>query len=246
MLANRNVTNITSDDFLAMGCIKVVSQRGRVAFKLNKKFIAVECNECKILKPTLEFASHWQRFANVATECKECRKEYALKNKDRIRDYKDEWTKVNKGYTTKWREKNPERNLLIEQNRRARIKSLPHELTSNQLNQINRHFGNKCALTGEKVDLHLDHVIPLKTGHGGTVCGNVIFISRQLNLSKHDANIFEWFDANRERFNLSQRKFDELIEYLAQLNDMSTQEYRAYVDWCFDNPRDINEMEATG
>lgn len=139
---------------------------------------------------------------------------------------------------------NRERNKLRVIRRRARETALSDDLTPEQLTEINAYFYSICALSAEPTDLHTDHVIPISIGHGGTTRGNVIPLSATLNQSKSNAHIFEWFDLNRERFNLPQRKFDGLITYLSDANDMTPQEYRSYVDWCFDNPRVIDEASG--
>lgn len=139
---------------------------------------------------------------------------------------------------------NPEIYKVNTNRRRARVLSLPDDLTTEQLSEINASFSNTCALSGEPTDLHADHVLPISIGHGGTTYGNMAPLSATLNMSKHANHIFEWFNANRERFNLEQSRFDALIEYLAQANEMTPTEYRAYVDWCFDNPMVI--CETTG
>lgn len=186
----------------------------------------------------------------------ETSKKYRENNKARISETTQKYREVNRvritqnnrrhrlKYERKLYKNNPEIKLIRQQRRRARERALPDDLTAEQLTEINATFYNTCALSGEPMDLHLDHVIPLSTGHGGTTYGNMIPLSAELNLSKHAQHIIEWFQLNRERFNLSQRKFDELITYLAEANEMTTDEYRAYVDWCFDNPRVIDEASG--
>lgn len=171
-------------------------------------------------------------------------RKYREANPEKVAEAIRKWRELNHGYGRKYYEANPEIYRLNSQRRRARVNALPYDLTAEQQDAIFATFNGRCILTCEPMDLHLDHVIPLAIGHGGTTYGNLIPLRADLNLSKNASHIFEWFEANRERFNLSQRKFDELIEYLAQINEMSTQEYRAYVDWCFDNPRDINAIET--
>lgn len=127
------------------------------------------------------------------------------------------------------------------QRRIARQKNLPNTLTTVGANEILTKFKNKCAITGDG-NYHMDHVIPISAGHGGTVYGNMIPLRADLNISKSDRNIFDWFADNRERFGLEQRKFDELIEYLADINGMTTQEYEEYVRRCHDNPRTVDEV----
>lgn len=53
----------------------------------------------------------------------------------------------------------------------------------------------------------------------------------------------QWFEANRQRFDLSQERFDSLIAWLASANAMSVEEYRDYVYHCHENPRTINELK---
>jgi hypothetical protein len=118
---------------------------------------------------------------------------------------------------------------MYKERRRARERSLPDTFTLTQLNETLAQFNGGCALTGDSFAIHWDHVIPLATGHGGTIYGNMIPLRADLNVSKSDANIFEWFKTNKQRFELSQERFDALIRWLAQVNEMSTSEYRDYV-----------------
>ncbi|MEW4281722.1 HNH endonuclease [Priestia megaterium] len=119
--------------------------------------------------------------------------------------------------------------------RNARERSLPNDLSNEQQDAIMTHFNNACALTGETIDLHLDHVIPLAAGHGGTTYGNMIPLRGDLNCSKNDSNLFEWFKSNRRRFELSQERFDALVQYLADVNEMTVEEYTKYYYECFED-----------
>lgn len=144
-----------------------------------------------------------------------------------------------------WQAANLVRCALNTQRRRARKATLPDTLTIKQQSVIASHFDGGCAVTGSS-DYHMDHVIPLACGHGGTIYRNMIPLRADLNTSKKDRNIFEWFEVNKERHSMEQTKFDTLIAYLAEVNEMSTKEYRAYVDWCFDNPRTIDDLTTEG
>ncbi|MBW3113554.1 hypothetical protein KYJ26_16995 [Bacillus sp. MCCB 382] len=125
-------------------------------------------------------------------------------------------------------------------NRRAKEKLLPFGYDENDLLDTLEVFGG-CVLTGD-ADIHLDHVIPIAIGHGGTIKSNMIPLRSDLNMNKKKSNIFEWFSANKQRFNLSQEKFDTLIDYLAELNEMTREEYREYVYWCHANPRTVDQL----
>ena len=74
----------------------------------------------------------------------------------------------------------------------------------------------------------------------------MIPLRADLNISKSARCIFDWFYDVKDHFNLPQTKFDELIEYLADINGMTANEYEDYVRWCHDNPRVIDETESAG
>ena len=86
--------------------------------------------------------------------------------------------------------------------------------------------------------------MPISIGHGGTTYGNMWPLCIRLNSSKHNKNIFDWFETNRQRLELSQDKFDTLIKYLADANGKTVEEYRGYVYWCHENPRTLEELET--
>lgn len=167
-------------------------------------------------------------------------KRYYAENQDKIIKYREEnrarYTELNR----KWREKNKERGLLPTRLRRARILTLPNDLTAEQQEFLISKFDG-CALTEDK-EFDFDHVIPLTVGHGGTTYGNMIPLRHDLNQSKGNKNIFEWFEANRQRFNLSQEKFDSLIEWLADTNSVSVEDYKAHVYWCHENPHSLDDL----
>lgn len=140
--------------------------------------------------------------------------------------------------------KNKLNRSLIMQRRYARKRALPDDLTLEQYEETLSHFSYGCALTGQHNDIEQEHAIPLSIGHGGTTFGNCYPMASGLNQSKNNANIFEWFETNSQRFNLEQSRFDRLIEWLGKANGMTVEEYRDYVYWCHANPRSIDELKA--
>lgn len=234
----------------------------------GKKSYCKECNKERTRKYYKENASKLREYARKyykenAEEVREYTKKYYRKNIEARRKYNQKHRENNKEYYRelfrKWRNDNKEKireydrlyrarrkdsRRLYEQRRRARKALLPDTLTEAQRLEIFDFFDGKCSLSDTAENIHMDHVIPLITGHGGTIYENIIPLRDDLNLSKNDRNIFEWFADNRERFGLSQRKFDELIEYLADINEMTVEEYRDYVYWCHDNPRTLDEIEV--
>ncbi|PRT35311.1 hypothetical protein [Bacillus wiedmannii] len=227
-----------------------------------------ECSEWKILEDYYVEKRGNEQY--IKSKCKECQRnqsrEWKVNNKERIKETAEKWKAENcmqvneymhlygiryrERNKTKiaeqkriWKQNNPERVKLSIQVRRARKKSLPHNWTLEQKAEMMDYFDGKCALTGES-KITEEHAIPLSIGHGGTVHGNMWPLCSRLNSSKYNKNIFEWFETNRQRFELSQAKFDRLIEWLAAANEMTVEEYRDYVYWCHENPNDVLESEA--
>lgn len=125
---------------------------------------------------------------------------------------------------------------------RAAKKALPNRWGQRDRRNILKCFNGSCALTQANTQLHLDHFIPIATGHMGTVVGNVVPLSAIVNQSKSDSNPFEWFEANRQRFELSQSAFDALVAKLAQQNGLTPEEFRDFTYWCFANPRSLTQI----
>jgi hypothetical protein len=178
--------------------------------------IFMTCCNCGREKSLENYSPNPGNFLGIDGRCKSC-----------VKKFKQDWQKNNK-----------EKTAGATHRRRARLMSLPHDLTDEDIDDILGVFKG-CVLTGDS-NIHLDHVIPLAVGHGGTIYGNIVPLRADLNFSKNDSNIFEWFGANRQRFELSQERFDKLIEWLASANAMTIEEYRAYVYECHAYPRNID------
>ncbi|WP_157349596.1 hypothetical protein [Bacillus sp. EE-W1] len=159
-----------------------------------------------------------------------------------LRNYRKENREKENERVRTWRKENPERHKAIQHRRRARKKALVDDFTHIQMREVLAYFSGGCALTGSE-NIHWDHVIPLVTGHAGTTLGNMIPLRHDLNESKGEQNIFEFFKMNRQRFELSYEKFNFLIKWLAAVNDKTIQEYRDYVYWCHENPRKLDDLE---
>lgn len=224
--------------------------------------IGKTCTNCGSWKPLINYYKSKKGLGGRNSICPECvkvlrtpymeanreiRRErtriWARENRERKTEYKRKWRLKNPGYESKWWSEHRELANVIAQRRRSRVRALPSDLTYDEYLEVLSYFNNSCSLTGESGDLHMDHVIPISTGHGGTTKGNIIPLKSELNLSKNDKNIFEWFEVNKSRLNLSQEKFDSLINWLASANGMSMAEYKEYVYYCHDNLID-SEKEA--
>jgi hypothetical protein len=216
--------------------------------------IAKECTRCNEIKFITDFPKQKGCFGDVRSNCKTCevkrrqksyednREKTLIRNQFYYENNRNEILKQKSSYyeshrdkkleiNREWYKSNPEKARLIKQRRRSRESSLPDTLTQEELDVILKRFDGGCALTGSH-DIQLDHAIPLATGHGGTIFQNIIPMRSDLNNSKKHANIFEWFERNRERFSLPQEKFDSLIDWLSEINNMTVNEYRNYVYQC--------------
>ena len=124
--------------------------------------------------------------------------------------------------------------------RSLRLKELPNTLNTCEKKEIRSYFHNACALTGNASDVRLDHFVPvawgttpLKYGLGGTRVSNMVPLDNFLNNSTSSKNPFDWFDSNKVKHNLSESKWEEILEYLARKNGMSEVQFRNTVNACF-------------
>jgi hypothetical protein len=230
--------------------------------------VAKRCSKCPKIKLIEEYHKHSEGVGGRNSCCKSCKstnsRNYRQNNREKIveleRKYREEnrvkFLEKNRNYYENNREKYAENNRnyrknnldkrrIYELRRRARINGLPDTLAAEQYEKTLQYFNYTCALTGQTVNLEREHAIPIAVGHGGTTFENMYPMVNGLNQSKNDSNIFEWFEANRQRFELSQERFDRLIGWLASANAMTVEEYRDYVYWCHANPRTVDEVNET-
>jgi hypothetical protein len=222
-----------------------VSRKGRKAYKDSEGTIYLQCTKCEKPHEYSNFYNNKNKFMGKDVFCKKCSSEDAKawreKNKGYKKEYNHRWYIENyprtkermKANSKRWRKENRDKHNLRELRRRARKKALPDTLTSEQILLL----GNSCYLTGVSNDIHLDHVIPLAIGHGGTIYENMIPLSAEVNMSKQANNIFEWAEQNHERLGFTMERFNEVMSEVAERNNMTLEEYREYVYWCFENKR---------
>lgn len=234
--------------------------RRKVKVEERKGVIGKECTKCGEWKSLEDFKKKTGGVGDKDPKCRECfavhrdsKKEkirynrWAQRNPEKLKKMRQDsfrkWYQNNKEQEAErkrqWERNNPEKAMRRILRRKEREALLPNTLTINQTVKIMNAFKGCCALTGESDSITLDHVIPVSIGHGGTTDKNIIPMTARLNESKRDLNIFEWFESNKLHFVLSQKRFDNLIAWLASANAMTVEEYRNYVYWCHANPRDI-------
>lgn len=243
---------VTLDEISAKGYTEECTKKGTPYFvDTSGTIVAKVCTKCSVVIAVDGFRKCKGRLAERRSWCKTCDSGYSQKHREDYPEVTRERNRISRElYPEKERERNrkhrevsPEKVTANRKRRIARKALLPDTLTLEQRSIILARFNGVCSLTGS-IDYQMDHALPIGCGHGGTTYENMYPLRADLNTSKSDKHIFEWFNVNHERLGLSQAKFDALISYLAEVNGMTTKEYRMYVDWCFDNPRDIKSEES--
>jgi hypothetical protein len=179
------------------------------------KYIYVSCNKCGYTDKITEWFKDSNRAWGLNYHCKECR-----------------------GKTSKsWNEENQDKIFSYNTARREMAEALPFEYTPEIWRQVRRDYGWKCAVS-DSSSVALDHFIPVALGHGGTYRENLIPLDKRLNTKKkhyHPSRLIE-YGATKKRYN-------QVITNLARLNGLTSSEYKSFVDWCFANPRVLDEVK---
>jgi hypothetical protein len=202
------------------------------------------CRTCKLQKMISEFGRDSRGALGRKSKCRSClaeearvwRKENPDKHAEKQRDWYKQNPSATKAYNARWRSRNPDKKAAQSARRNARKRGLP---ASPKLNNT-----WVCALTGADTNVTLEHWLPLNIGHGGTIIGNIYPLVGSLNFSKKDMNPFEWFEANRQRLELSQDAFDLLVGKLAAQCGLTSKEFRSFTYWCFKYSRTVEQIAA--
>ncbi|MEL3959424.1 hypothetical protein NST17_19925 [Caldifermentibacillus hisashii] len=221
-----------------------------------------QCSKCKTIKPLDDFYRFNKGLGGRKSACKQCTKETDRVYREKHKEYYIEKNKYNNEYQKKWREANKEKerirlkkwreenkekykiiNKANKQRRKAMRKLLVSTVSKDDIESMLNHFQNKCSLSNERKNLHIDHFIALSTGHCGSYIGNLIPLSAELNISKRDENPFEWI---KTRNDIDENKFNNVVKYLADLNGLNTNEYKEFVYWCYNNQRSIDDIKKDG
>jgi hypothetical protein len=169
--------------------------------------------------------------------------QYRKKARERYKndlEYREKKTAVDK----KWRSNNKDRDVISSAKRRALKKKLPCNVYRKEWDEILDEFKRSCALTGTNADITLEHFIPLSTGHGGHIIGNVYPITSYLNLSKSVHNPFDWIDREDVLQEVNIEMWNNLINSLASKNGLTVGDFKEYVNWCFSNKRKIENITS--
>lgn len=200
-----------------------------------------QCGKCRQIKHMSEFHKDRRRASGVRSSCKDC---INTENKRKVRDPNFDHLTPKREYRRRnaealremrraYKQRIKKEHALSEAQRRARKKTLPDNFTALDLQEVLYVFDGKCAITGDAYE-HMDHFIPISSGFGGTVIGNMIPLSAEMNLSKGKQNPIEWAKTLDES---KQERFKVVLAYLADENRMTVDEYIEYVQSCFSNEK---------
>ncbi len=186
--------------------------RKRGITRLRSSFLKV-CTGCGLFQSLNQFTQKSQCLIGMSSRCRVCTSDQ--RNIDAVRSAA-----------------NRRRTLLL---------SLPTNWERSHRLAMRLDGGGTCDLTDE-LECDDDHFIPVATGHCGTYLGNMRPLASWLNANKSAANPYEWFEANRQRFDLDQSRFDALVWRLAAQNGLTPEEFRKFTYWCFENPRTVEQI----
>lgn len=198
-----------------------------------------KCSHCHEIKSMDLFYTDNSRASGTSPRCKVCINAHKkAQREDPTFDHmstRRKWSEDNREKLREqdrlWREANPDAKRLVAARRRARERLLPDTFTQEEADRVSISFEGKCALCDSPGE-HLDHFIPIASGHGGTIYENMIPLCALHNTSKHARNPFEWAKTYLTVTELA--KFNEAVTYLAALNGMSVEDYEDYVHRCFE------------
>jgi len=182
----------------------------------------VKCTKCKEVDGLNNWYEDSSKGWGLYYECKNCR------------------GVINTDYF----DRNPDKVFAGNNRRREMSDSLPGDYVEWDWVSVMGEYDWRCSLSGVIADVTVDHFIPINSGHGGTYVGNLIPLSRSLNCSKKARNPFKWFETYLVSDKVCSENWQHVVSYLARENGLTTQEYRLFVDWCFDNQRTVDEVKA--
>lgn len=223
--ANHEENKLKRKEYYNINIEKIKKQRQK-SYRLNKEEINAKGrlryieNKAHILKQQQLY-----RLSNIEKIREYDRKRYSLRKKER------------ESYNKEYYRDNKHKFLIYSKKRKKYVKLLPFTMTSESWSQIERDFHNSCALTKHTFDLNMEHFIPVEWGHGGTYIGNVYPLYWSLNRSKSNTNPFVWIERGDVKSLVDWNKWDTLVSYLADQNNLTVDELKNFVFWCEKNKR---------
>ncbi|GAA1379964.1 hypothetical protein [Peribacillus frigoritolerans] len=162
------------------------------------------CKTCRRLKLAEEFPTYSD--GRLRASCEPCYK-----------DYKRNYDKANR-----------EKRIVYRQRERAVRLGLPSNFSDEEYLELKAFAAGRCMISGEKVELQVDHVQAMSKGWLGSTKGNLILVSERVNQAKGAMSIFEFIKSERSNGLIDKEQLERTIHYLAQANDMS---FGGYVEF---------------
>lgn len=148
----------------------------------------------------------------------ESKKQYYEANKDKIAEYKKQWRLDNKDktseYSKRYRQSSKGQAMRFNANNKRRHKKEAQGtgVTPDQWLEMMQYFDWRCAYTGERLTDKTrsgDHIVPLDAG-GDDMIWNMVPMLRNLNSSKNNKDMLEWY---REQDFYSEARLAKIYEW---------------------------------
>ena len=177
--------------------------------KGGKYGLGSQCKDCR-----KQYRKQW--YENNKDKTTEYNKQYCQNNKEKIAKLKKRYYEANKDkraeYHKQYREANkakiaehkkqynqsPQGQVLAfnrRQRRRTKEEQQGTGITKDQWLEMMKFFDWECAYSGEgltKDTRSIDHIVPLNSD-GDNMIWNMVPMLRNLNISKHDKDMLEWY-----------------------------------------------------
>lgn len=203
-------------------------RRVTAEFLLNEEqqLVGKYCGNCGLLYTLNDFyKDKYDLYGKTAT-CKHCRtvswENFKAENPDYYRQYWLTERDKLKSQVEHWRSKNPERVMRQSAKsvyRRQQALSNCNKPDPEYVNSIKQH--KVCDVTGDTVQVEMDHILPVTKGRWGSNKGNLMQLSRPLNISKGNKNVFEWVDS------MEQERLDYLVKGKMTVEQFQSKMYQA-------------------
>ena len=147
---------------------------------MQNRVLRKRCSKCSKLRVLTKFVKHKQTSDKLHTICKHCqseyRKEWYLKNKEKVKAKALKWGKDNKELIYK-RKKDKWKNHPLKRKLYQKINHLKYKygLTLEEYKKLKSKCDNKCMICNKKRKLFIDHNHKTKQVRG-LICHNCNFI----------------------------------------------------------------------
>lgn len=214
----------------------------------EQSVIGKDCSSCGSMYTLDEFYRDKYSLFNRTFTCKHCRAEvgqqFRKNNPKYYRRYLIDNRERAMERSKQWSESNPDKvSLYFSRNSGKRQEYLRNCFTDDTAYMEEITVDKSCAITGLTEDIALDHVMPVAVGRWGNTRGNLLWLTRKLNISKHSRNVFEWAEEmEQERLDyllpetvnmtvgeFKKRLYEALTDKAAEL-DMTLETYKQEYD----------------